>query len=95
MDKFVNLHLHTEYSIGDATIKIPELLYTVKQKEQKAVAITDHGTTEGWSDFYTAAWDTQIKPMRNTVSCTYNKVRNTIIFIFGCFCSKQSINIKI
>ena len=63
MDKFVNLHLHTEYSVGDATIKIPELLYTVKQNEQKAVAITDHGTTEGWSDFYTTAWDTQIKPI--------------------------------
>lgn len=60
---FVNLHLHTHYSVGDATIKIPQLFYTVKEYGQKAVAITDHGTVEGWSEFFNVSQDTNIKPI--------------------------------
>ena len=62
-DNFVNLHLHTHYSIGDAIIKIPDLFYTVNQYGQKAVAITDHGNIEGWSEFYLLGQDTNVKPI--------------------------------
>ena len=62
-DDFVNLHLHTHYSVQDATIKIPELFFKIKQFGQKAVAITDHGTLEGWNDFYVIGQDTDIKPI--------------------------------
>lgn len=62
-DPYVSLHTHTEYSVGDATIKIPQLMYTVKENGQKAVAITDHGTTEGWSELYTVGQDTNVKPI--------------------------------
>ena len=62
-DEFVNLHLHTHYSVGDATIKIPDLFYTVNQYGQKAVAITDHGSIEGWSEFYLLGQDTNVKPI--------------------------------
>ena len=62
-EDFVNLHLHTHYSVGDATIKIPQLFYTVKEYGQKAVAITDHGSVEGWSEFYNVSQDTNIKPI--------------------------------
>ena len=62
-DNFVNLHLHTHYSIGDAIIKIPDLFYTVNQYGQEAVAITDHGNIEGWSEFYLLGQDTNIKPI--------------------------------
>lgn len=62
-DKFVNLHLHTHYSVQDSTIKIPELFFKIKQYGQKAVAITDHGSIEGWNDFYLLGQDTNIKPI--------------------------------
>lgn len=62
-DQFVNLHLHTHYSILDSTIRIPELFYKIEQNGQKAVAITDHGTVEGWSDFYLLGQDTNVKPI--------------------------------
>lgn len=62
-DKFVNLHLHTHYSVLDSTIKIPDLFFTVEKYGQSAVAITDHGSTEGWSDFYLLGQDTNVKPI--------------------------------
>ena len=62
-DEFVNLHLHTHYSVQDSTIKVPELFYQVRQNGQKAVAITDHGTVEGWSEFYLLGQDTNVKPI--------------------------------
>lgn len=62
-DSFVNLHLHTHYSIGDSTIKIPELFYQVEQYNQSAVAITDHGSVEGWTEFFNVARDSNVKPI--------------------------------
>ena len=48
MDKYVNLHVHSHYSIGDSVIKIPELINQVKIYNQEYVAITDHASTMGW-----------------------------------------------
>ncbi|MBR3208764.1 MAG: PHP domain-containing protein [Bacilli bacterium] len=62
-DQFVNLHLHTHYSVQDSTIRIPELFYYLEEQGQKAVAITDHGSIEGWNDFYLVGQDTEIKPI--------------------------------
>lgn len=63
-DEFVNLHLHTHYSVQDSVIKIPELFYHIKKNGQKAVAITDHGSVEGWNDFYLVGKDfPTIKPI--------------------------------
>jgi len=62
-DNFVNLHLHSLYSIQDSVIKIPDLFETIKQYGQKAVAITDHGTVEGWSDFFLTSQSYDIKPI--------------------------------
>ena len=62
-DEFVNLHLHTHYSVQDSTIKVPELFYKIEQLGQKAVAITDHGSIEGWNDFYLLGQDTNVKPI--------------------------------
>lgn len=62
-DDFVNLHLHTHYSVQDSTIKIPELFYKIEENGQKAVAITDHGSIEGWNDFYLLGRDTNVKPI--------------------------------
>ena len=62
-DKFVNLHLHTHYSTGDSVIKIPDLYTAVENAGQSAVAVTDHGSTEGWSELYNVFYHSNIKPI--------------------------------
>ncbi len=60
---FAHLHLHTEYSLLDGTCRIDRLFEAVKNKNQSAVAITDHGVMYGVIDFYKAAKKHGIKPI--------------------------------
>ena len=60
---FVHLHLHTEYSLLDGAIRIPELVRTVAQYEMPAVALSDHGVLYGAIDFYSACQSAGIKPI--------------------------------
>ena len=62
-DDFVNLHLHTEYSIMDSIIQIPNLFHEVEKYGQSAVAITDHGSIAGWYDFQVVGQDSPVKPI--------------------------------
>lgn len=62
-DEFVNLHLHSDYSTQDSVIKIPDLLNIIKEYGQQAVAITDHGSVEAWTNFYLLSQNTDIKPI--------------------------------
>ena len=49
---FVNLHVHTKYSMLDGMGKINELVSLAKEMGQNALAITDHGRCHGWIHFY-------------------------------------------
>ena len=60
---FVHLHLHTEYSLLDSTIRLKELFEKVKEYKMHAVAITDHGNMFGAIDFYQQAYKNGIKPI--------------------------------
>src|SRR6187551_2292273 len=62
-DSFVHLHLHTEYSLLDGAIRIPELMKKAKEFKMPAVAITDHGNLYGAIEFYRAADKAGIKPI--------------------------------
>jgi hypothetical protein len=42
-DSFVHLHLHTEYSLLDGSIRMKELMKKAAEFEMPAVAMTDHG----------------------------------------------------
>jgi len=61
--KFVNLHLHTFYSMLDG-LSAPEV-YVKKAAEQgsPAIAITDHGTMHGAIEFYKACQKYGVKPI--------------------------------
>lgn len=52
MNRFVHLHLHTEYSLLDGAIRIDKLFNLCKELNMPAVAITDHGNMYGVIDFY-------------------------------------------
>ncbi|OHB28576.1 MAG: DNA polymerase III subunit alpha [Desulfuromonadaceae bacterium GWC2_58_13] len=60
---FVHLHLHSQYSLLDGAIKIPDLIYRVKEYKMPAVAVTDHGNMFGAIEFYTKAMSAGIKPI--------------------------------
>ncbi len=58
---FVHLHVHSEYSLLDGAIKLPELFSKVKECGMPAVALTDHGNMFGAIDFYTKAKKAGVK----------------------------------
>jgi DNA polymerase III subunit alpha len=60
---FVHLHVHTQYSLLDGTIRIDDLLKKAKEHHMPAVAITDHGNMFGAIDFYQHAYRYGIKPI--------------------------------
>jgi DNA polymerase III subunit alpha len=62
-DSFVHLHLHTEYSLLDGAIRIPDLMKKAAEYGMPAVAMTDHGNMYGAIDFYRAAEKAGIKPI--------------------------------
>ena len=61
--RFVHLHLHSEYSLVDSTIRIPELVERCVALGQPAVAVTDHNNLFALVKFYKAAEAVGIKPI--------------------------------
>jgi DNA polymerase-3 subunit alpha len=62
-DSFVHLHLHTEYSLLDGSIRMKELMKRAAEFKMPAVAITDHGNLFGAIEFYQEATEAGIKPI--------------------------------
>ena len=62
-EKFVHLHLHTQYSALDGAIKIKKLMPRLKELGMASCAITDHGTMSGIVDFYENCKKSDIRPI--------------------------------
>ena len=62
-EPFVHLHLHTEYSIADGTVRIPALMDQCVHDGVPAVALTDQGNLFGLVKFYRKAFASGIKPI--------------------------------
>jgi len=60
---FVHLHLHTQYSLLDGTIRLDDLFKKAQEYRMPAVAMTDHGNIFGAIDFYQHAYKYGIKPI--------------------------------
>jgi len=60
---FTHLHLHTEYSLLDGAIRIPDLISYAKEQQWKAVGISDHGNIFGAVRFFQEAKKAGIKPV--------------------------------
>lgn len=62
-DKFVHLHVHTEYSLLDGSSKVEDLLDRAVELGMDSLAITDHGSMFGVIDFYKQAKKRGINPI--------------------------------
>ena len=60
---FVHLHLHSEYSLVDSTIRIPALMARCAADGMPAVALTDQNNLFGMDKFYKAALAAGVKPI--------------------------------
>lgn len=60
---FAHLHVHTEYSLTDGSIRVKKLLDRARTLGHTAVAITDHGVLFGGVDLYLASKDFGVKPI--------------------------------
>jgi len=60
---FVHLHVHTEYSMVDSTVRIPKLMDACKEHGMPAVALTDQNNLFGLVKFYRKAIAAGVKPL--------------------------------
>lgn len=60
---FTHLHVHTEYSLLDGAIRVPDLCKQAAALGQTSIAITDHGVLFGAVKFTKEAKDHGIKPI--------------------------------
>lgn len=61
--KFVNLHVHSHYSLLDGLARIEGLVRRAKEFGHPALALTDHGSLYGAIEFYQAARKAGVKPI--------------------------------
>src|SRR5438876_5797760 len=62
-NKFVHLHLHTDYSLLDGAIQIKPLAKRTEELGMQACAMTDHGNMFGAISFYHAMKSHGVKPI--------------------------------
>ncbi|MDE2310940.1 MAG: DNA polymerase III subunit alpha, partial [Betaproteobacteria bacterium] len=60
---FIHLRLHSEYSIADGIVRIPEAVDAAKQDAMPALALTDLNNVFGLVKFYQEARSSGIKPI--------------------------------
>jgi DNA polymerase-3 subunit alpha len=62
-NKFVHLHLHTDYSLLDGACEVGTVMDRMVELKMPAAAITDHGNLFGAVSFYETALKKGVKPI--------------------------------
>ncbi|WP_026951792.1 DNA polymerase III subunit alpha [Algoriphagus mannitolivorans] len=70
---FSHLHVHTQYSVLQATSEIPSIIAKAKALGMPAIAMTDHGNMMGAFHFVKEAMSKEIKPI---LGCEFNLCRD-------------------
>jgi len=70
--RFVHLHVHTEYSLVDSTVRIGSLMERCRAMGMPAVALTDQSNLFGLVKFYKKAIASGIKPVIGVDLRLYN-----------------------
>ncbi len=60
---WVPLHVHSQYSILDASASVHDIAALAKTFDMPAVALTDHGNMFGAVEFYKACLQNEVKPI--------------------------------
>lgn len=63
MTDFVHLHVHTEYSLRQSTLRLKDYIEAAKALRMSAVAMTDSNVLYGAVEFYTLAKEAGLKPI--------------------------------
>jgi DNA polymerase III subunit alpha len=63
LSQFVHLRLHTEYSLLDGIVRVPELMAAVSAAHMPAVALTDQSNLFAMVKFYKEALAAGVKPL--------------------------------
>src|SRR6195256_2280067 len=63
MAEFVHLRLHTEYSLIDSVVRVPELVDAAAAAGMSAVAVTDQDNLFAMVKFYRAALARGVQPI--------------------------------
>ena len=70
---FTHLHVHSQYSVLQATCEIPAMIARAKELGMPAIAMTDHGNMMGAFHFVKEALAKEIKPI---LGCEFNLCRD-------------------
>ncbi len=62
-ERFIHLHVHSNYSLLDAVCRIEDLAETAKSYGMPALAVTDNGNLFGAIEFYNACKAAGVKPI--------------------------------
>ena len=60
---FVNLHVHTEFSLLDGAITIKNMINKAVSLNMPGIAVTDHGNMFGAVQLFTQSAKTGVKPI--------------------------------
>ena len=63
MKPFIHLHTHSNYTLGNSTLSIEQLVNAVKADGATATALVDSGTIAGYPEFTRACSDAGIQPI--------------------------------
>jgi len=88
--QFTHLHLHTEYSLVDSTIRIKELVARAAEMGMPAVAITDEHNLFAAIKFYRAAEKAGIKPIIGSEILVRNSANPDAPFRLVLLCQDRS-----
>ncbi|MDR0312583.1 MAG: DNA polymerase III subunit alpha [Treponema sp.] len=78
MADFVHLHVHSDFSLGDAAVSVMALADKAEKLGMKYLALTDHGNMFGAMEFLAACKETLAKKDK------HEKRKNPLIPIIGC-----------
>jgi DNA polymerase-3 subunit alpha len=73
LNKFVHLHLHSEYSLVDGVVRVKPLIQRAVELGMPAVAITDLSNLFALVKFYRAALSAGIKPIAGSDLLLFNE----------------------
>ena len=87
---FVHLRLHTEYSLIDSVVRVPELIEAVADAGMAAVAVTDQSNLFAMVKFYRAALARGVKPLIGVDLLVREGAEHTAASRLTLICQSQS-----